>query len=199
MAQHLLIMNLAAPLILLGAPVMALLYGFPQDFIRRVLGPLQSTPAHGIGPVVTHPVFCWLASTAVVIGWHVPAFFEQGMHSAWHDAESATFLAAGVLFWWPVVQPWPCLKRTHWHTPLYLFMATLPCDALSAFLVFCNRVVYSHYRAMGQRFGLSPLGDQECAGGLMWVCVTFAYLIPAAVVTVELLSPETSASQVEAN
>ena len=120
------------------------------------------------------------------------------MHSGWHEAEYASFFAAGLLFWWPVVQPWPCLERwPRWHIPLYLFMATLPCDALSAFLAFCNRVVYSHYRATG-RFGLSPVGDQECAGALMWVCVTFVYLIPAAVVTIELLSPETSASQVEA-
>jgi cytochrome c oxidase assembly factor CtaG len=122
------------------------------------------------------------------------------MHPAWHEAEHASFLAAGLLFWWPVVQPWPCLERwPRWHIPLYLFMATLPCDALSAFLAFCNRVVYSHYGAAGHHFGLSPLGDQECAGALMWVFVTFAYLVPAAFVTIELLSPASSASQVEAN
>jgi hypothetical protein len=62
-----------------------------------------------------------------------------------------------------------------------------------------RRVVYSHYEAAGPRFDLSPLGDQQCAGALMWVCVTFAYLVPAAVVTIDLLSPGISASQVEAN
>jgi cytochrome c oxidase assembly factor CtaG len=194
-------MTVAAPLILLGAPVIALLHGLPQRFIRRVLGPLlQSPPAHGFGRIVTHPVFCWLASTAVVIGWHVPALFELGMQSAgWHKAEHLCFLAAGLLFWWPVVQPWPSLERwPRWRIPLYLFLATLPCDALSAFLAFCNRVVYSHYRVSGQLFDLSPLGDQECAGALMWVCVTFAYLAPAAVVTIQLLSPQRRASQVEA-
>ena len=202
MVQHLLIMNVAAPLILLGAPVMALLHGFPQGLIRRVLGPfLRGSPAQELGRVVTHPAFCWLASTVVVIGWHVPALFELGMHSSvWHGAEYASFLAAGLLFWWPVVQPWPCLERgPRWRIPLYLFVATLPCDALSAFLAFCNRVVYSPYRAASPRFDLSPLADQQCAGALMWVCVTFAYLIPAAVVTLDLLSPATITSQVEAN
>ncbi len=201
MAQHLVLMNVAAPLILLGAPVIALLHSLPQRLIRGALGPLlQSPPAHRLGRIVTHPVSCWFASTAVVIGWHVPALFDLGMKSAgWHKAEHACFLTAGLLFWWPIVQPWPSLAR--WPRaclPLYLFLAALPCDALSAFLVFCNRVVYSHYQAIDQPFGLSPLGDQECAGALMWVCVTFAYLVPAAVVTIQLLSPHGCASKVEA-
>jgi hypothetical protein len=72
---------------------------------------------------------------------------------------------------------------------MYLFLATLPCDALSAFLVFCNRVVFPHYKVAGHGFDFSPLGDQECAGALMWVWVTFAYLAPAAGVAIHLLSP----------
>jgi len=62
----------------------------------------------------------------------------------------------------------------------------LPCDALSAFLAFCGRVVYpSHHSASGL-FGLSPLQDQECAGALMWFWVTIAYLLPAIVITVRM-------------
>ncbi len=77
-----------------------------------------------------------------------------------------------------------------WGVPLYLFLATLPCDALSAFLTFCGRVVYPHYLSAHRLFDISPLGDQECAGALMWVWVTFAYLIPAAAITIQLLSPQ---------
>ena len=201
MAQHLLLMTVAAPLILLGVPAIALSHGLPRGFIRRLPEPLvQSRPVFRLGRIVTHPVFCWLASTAVVIGWHVPALFELGMKSAgWHEAEQACFLAAGLLFWWPVVQPWPRLDTwPRWRIPLYLFLATLPCDALSAFLAFCNRVVYPHYQAAHQRADFSPLRDQECAGALMWIWVTFAYLAPAAAVTIQLLSPQRRASQVEA-
>jgi hypothetical protein len=71
-------------------------------------------------------------------------------------------------------------------------MATLPCDVLSAFLAFCDRVVYSHYLTESLKFSLSPLQDQECAGALMWMCATFIYLIPAVVVTVQLLSSSAS-------
>jgi putative membrane protein len=153
MVQHLLLMMIAAPLILLGAPV--------------------------IRPRI-HPVFCWLASTAVVIGWHVPALFELGMQSkSWHALEQASFFAAGLLFWWPVIG-----REPRWSVPLYLFLATLPCDALSAFLTFCGHVIYPHYLH-------APLAlrDQELAGALMWTVVTFAYLGPAAAVTIQLLTP----------
>jgi len=74
--------------------------------------------------------------------------------------------------------------------PLYLFLATLPCDALSAFLAFCGHVVYRPYLAGHGLFGLTPLEDQALAGALMWITVTLAYLIPALVVTAQLLSAE---------
>jgi len=177
MAQHLLLMTVAAPLILLGAPAIA---------SSRVAGRIAS-----------HTVFCWLAGTAAVIGWHVPALFEVGMRPAyWHTIEHGSFFAAGLLFWLPVIQPglgtWP-----RWNIPLYLFLATLPCDALSAFLTFCGRVVYPHYASMHRMFDISPLGDQEFAGALMWVWVTFAYLVPAAAITIQILSPQRRALNAE--
>jgi cytochrome c oxidase assembly factor CtaG len=200
MVQHLLLTTLAAPLILLGAPVVALLHGLPRRFIRSVMEPfLRWAAVREIGRVITHPAFCWLASAVTVIGWHIPAVFMLGLQSAkWHGIEHASFFAAGLLFWWPVVQPWPRVASwPRWSVPLYLFLATLPCDALSAFLTFCNRVVYPHYISAHRLFDISPLGDQESAGSLMWVCVTFAYLVPAAVVTVQMLSPRRRASQVQ--
>jgi putative membrane protein len=193
MAQHLLLMTVSAPLILLGAPAVTLLHGLPQRFVREALGPfLRYPPVNWFGRTITHPVFCWLAAVAAVIGWHVPALFELGMRSMrWHAFEHACFFAAGLLFWWPVIQPWPSVARwPRWGVPLYLFLATLPCDALSAFLTFCGRVVYPHYLSAHGMFDISPLPDQELAGALMWVWVTFVYLAPAAVVTLQMLSPQ---------
>lgn len=172
MLQHLILMTVAAPLLLLGAP--------------RVI--LQRLPAPSL-------VLCWLASTVTVIAWHVPALFEIGMQSnGWHGFEQATFLVAGLLFWWPVARK---AAGSRWSVPLYLFLATLPCDALSAFLTFCDRVVYPHYLTAPRMFDISPLRDQECAGALMWVWVTFAYLAPAVVVTMRMLSPQRATSLTE--
>jgi putative membrane protein len=196
MVQHLLLMTVAAPLILLGAPGIAILRGIPQRFVPGVLGwpsrhPLTQRAGGFVARLVTHPVFCWFASTGAVIGWHAPAVFALGMHSErWHEVEQTCFLLAGLLFWIPVIQPWPSLARwTRWSIPLYLFLATLPCDALSAFLTFCDRVVYPHYLSAHRAFDISALGDQECAGALMWVWVTFVYLAPAGAVTIQMLSP----------
>src|SRR5216683_2934896 len=95
-----------------------------------------------------------------------------------------------LLFLWPVINPGRGATLPRSSAPLYLFLATLPCDALSAFLAFCGRVVYpSHRSAHHPLFGLSPLQDQECAGALMWFWVTIAYLLPAIVITLRMLSP----------
>jgi hypothetical protein len=72
---------------------------------------------------------------------------------------------------------------------LYLFLATLPCDILSGFLVFCDRVVYPVFSSSPQPYGLSALEDQQCAAALMWTCVTLVFFIAGAVFTARLLSP----------
>ena len=170
MVQHLLLMVVAAPLILLGTP----------NSLHTRWRP--------------HPAFCWLAGTLTVILWHVPVVFELPLQvPTWHPVEHASFFVAGLLFWLPVIHPGFTTRSTTraWTLPLYLFLATLPCDALAAYLAFCGHVVYRPYlSAGGWMFGLSPLEDQALAGALMWLTVTFAYLIPALVVLAPLLSGE---------
>jgi putative membrane protein len=198
MVQHLVLMTLAAPLILLGEPALMFLNSLPEHFDVAALSPFQrSSPIHRIWLMLTNPAFCWLAGTVCVIVWHVPSAFDLCLQTkVWHDFEQASFFAAGLLFWWPVVQPWPSTARWHrWFVPLYLFLATIPCDALSAFLTFCGRVVYPTYASSPQFLNNLALRDQELAGATMWVWVTFAYLIPAVVIAMQILSPADSPRQ----
>jgi len=198
MIQHLLLMTFAAPLILLGLPVMPLLHGLPHQFAQVVVGPLfRWSPVQRLGRVLGRPAFSWLAGTATLVGWHIPAIFALALQSgAWHAFEQATFLAAGLLFWWPVVQPWPNAPRQPgWSILVYLFLATLPCDILSAFLVFSERVAYPVYLSASRQSVLSVLADQECAGALMWTCVTLVYLVPAAILSTRLLAPRNSRAE----
>src|SRR6266852_3591087 len=190
MVQHLLLMTFAAPLILLGAPVKTLIYGMPHRLVL-VMGRLfRLAGVHYVLRALAHPAICWLGAASTLIAWHIPAVFVLGLRSPmWHGIEQASFLAAGLLFWWPVVEPLPnSLKWPESSILLYLFLATLPCDVLSGFLVFCDRVVYPVFLSSPQSSGLSALEDQQCAGALMWTCVTVVYLIPAAIVTARLLS-----------
>ena len=192
MAQHLLLMTIAPALILMGAPVMPMLHGLPQRFVQDVLGPfLRWPPAQAAGRVFSQPAVCWLAAAAALVGWHIPAVFDLALRSeGLHIAEHLSFLTAGFLFWWPVIQPWPSVPIwPRWSILLYLFSATLPCDILSAYLTFCERVVYPVSLSGPRLFGLSALEDQECAGALMWTSVTLIFLLPAAEITLQLLSP----------
>jgi cytochrome c oxidase assembly factor CtaG len=193
MLKHFLLMTLAPPLIWLGEPVRAWSQGLPQ-FVRRALGVAFCWPViMKAGKALVRPEICWLAAAAALVGWHIPAVFTLAMRSAaWHFVEQSSFLVTGLLFWWPVVQPWPSVLRPDLSMILYLFFATLPCDILSGFLVFCDRVVYRVYLSSSHLFGFSALGDQQCAAALMWTCVTLVYLVAGAILAMRLLSPEKS-------
>jgi len=201
MIQHLLLMTFAAPLILLGEPAMLLLDGLPRRFVRAVIDPLFGSPLiQQAGKALTRPVFCWLAAVAALVVWHIPAAFNLGMQSeAWHVVEHVSFFGTGLLFWSPVIQPWPSVSNSaSWSMVLYLFLAMLPCDILSGFLVFSERVAYVVYLATpGQQSRLSVLADQECAGALMWTCVTIVYLVAGTILSTRLLSPKRNLQSLE--
>src|SRR3984957_3463057 len=196
MMKHLLLMAVGAPLLLAGAPVFPLVCGLPKLFIKSY-PPLASVPTRWLERCRRHPMVCWLAGTVAVIGGHIPVAFQSGMQSQGvHNLADLSFLVAGLWFWSPIVNCSPSAARSpRWSMALYLFLATLPCDILSAFLAFCNRQVYPSYFSTIELFGLSALQDQQCAGALMWVWVTFAYLIPAVAITVQILSPSNTHRQ----
>lgn len=137
---------------------------------------------------------CWIPAALVLIVWHVPAVFRAGMEShPLHVAEQLSFLLSGLLFWWQVFQ-----MPRRWSILVYLFLATLPCDALSGFLVFSDRIAYPVYVCAPRRDAASVLSDQQCAGALMWTAVTIVYLIAGTVVANQLLSARTHGYAVEA-
>ena len=191
MIQHLLLMTFAPALILLGEPLLVFWRELPRSG-RVKLGLLFRRPlVRWFAWAVSRPAFCWTVSALTLLGWHVPAPFALAMHSeVWHSVEQASFLVAGFAFWWPVIQSWPSVSTgPRWSALLYLFLATLPCDILSGFLVFSDRVAYPGYFSVPRHFGFSVLEDQQCAAALMWACITLVYLVPAAILTMRLLSP----------
>jgi hypothetical protein len=123
--------------------------------------------------------------------WHVPAAFDLALRSApWHKLEHACFFAASHLFWWQVVRPFP--HRPHWplwSVPLYLLVADLLNTTLSAILTFSDHVLYTHYLEVPRLFGTTALSDQISAGVIMWVPGSLVFLIPAALIAIECLSP----------
>ena len=111
MIQHLLLMTVAPPLILLGEPHLAFWHGLPR--VGRILlgWALQRSIVQRFARTLSRPTLCWTVSALTLVGWHVPALFTLALRSeVWHSLEQSSFLGAGFLFWWPVVQPWPSLS-----------------------------------------------------------------------------------------
>jgi cytochrome c oxidase assembly factor CtaG/ferredoxin len=191
MVQHLLLMSVVAPLILLGAPLLPLLRGMPRKIARDGVGPFLVWPAlRKFGNALTNPLNCWIIMAVTLCAWHVPAAFDLTLRSpGWHKIEHACFLGASILFWWPVVRPFPSHARWPlWMAPVYLLAADLVNTGLSAILTFSDHALYRPYLEAPRLFGTTALSDQSCAGVIMWVPGSLVFLIPAALIAIQWLS-----------
>jgi cytochrome c oxidase assembly factor CtaG/polyferredoxin len=190
MIQHMLIMLVAPPLILLGSPQNPLLRGLPRWAARDALGPFLAWKyLKRFGHLVTHPAFCWFAAAVMLLGWHIPAAYDLALSSSrWHDLEHACLFGTSLLFWWPVVQPWPSTPRWHrWIVPAYLLCGDIVTTSLAAVLCFSDRPLYPAYVSVPRLFGLSELSDQAAAGAVMWVFGSFVLLGAAVIIALRLL------------
>ena len=193
MAQHFVLISIAPPLLVLGAPVVPMLRGLPRRIIRKVLRPIFRLKAvHTLAGFLTRPSVAWFAMNATYIGWHVPAAYEFALSSeGWHNVEHSSFLFTSVLFWWPIIRPWPTHRKgSRWTIVPYLLLADLVNTGLSAFLCFSGRLIYPSYAGIARPFGLSALNDQIAAGAFMWVFGSMMFLIPVAVVIGQIFSPQ---------
>jgi cytochrome c oxidase assembly factor CtaG len=190
MAQHALLTMIAPPLLWLAAPATPLLRGLPQRLAKSALGPfLAWPPLQRAARWLGHPLVSWTTFTATVVIWHVPGPYQLALRSSgWHQAEHLAFLAAGLLFWWPVVQPWPSRPVwPRWTMIPYLLLADVQNTILSAFFTFSERVLYPAYTAAPRLWAITPLEDQATAGALMWVLGAVVFVVPIGLIVVELL------------
>jgi cytochrome c oxidase assembly factor CtaG len=191
MAQHFVLMSIAPPLLVLGSPVVPILRGLPRWLIRTALRPFfRSRTLHFIGGALTRPALAWITMNAAYVGWHIPAAYEFALSSeGWHNVEHACFLFTGILFWWPIVSPWPSQQRSsRWIILPYLLLADLVNTGLSAFLCFSGQLIYPSYGEIQRPFGLSALNDQIAAGAFMWVFGSIVFLLPIFAVIAQIFS-----------
>ena len=191
MAQHLVLMMVAPPLLVYGAPTLPLLRGLPHVVLKRGLGPLLTwTVLWHLEGFFTYPVVGWLAFVMATVAWHIPTLYELALHSHfWHHVQHLCFLSTGMLFWWPVLQPWPSRPRwPRWAMIPYLLLADLQNTALSAALVFSERILYPTYLTVPRLWGISALDDQATAGVMMRVPGSLAYLVPVGLLVMQLLN-----------
>jgi putative membrane protein len=192
MIEHLILMSLMPPLVLLGLPVVPILRGLPRAVHVHFAGPfLRSRVLRDTVHQLTRLRFAWLAMNLTFLLWHVPAAYDFALeHEFWHDVEHLSFLSTSLLFWWCIIRPWPASQRAHqWGILIYLLGADFVNSALSAFLAFCGRTVYPYYLAHTNPAQMDPLSDQVLGAVVMWVFGSTAFLIPAALIAFSMLQP----------
>lgn len=175
MIQHLLLMLIAAPLLVLGRPGKTMLRGAPHTFRKR-FG--RARRAVGLTPSRTrslaHPLVIWLAYASVLWLWHLPALYGAALESDLiHSAEHLSFLAAAVLFWNLTLIS---LEASRGLAVLGVFTAAFQSTILAALLTFATTPWYPAYLGTTAPWGISALDDQQIAGVIMWVPGGLLYL-----------------------
>ncbi|WP_263357881.1 cytochrome c oxidase assembly protein [Acidicapsa ligni] len=192
MVEHLLIMSVVPPLLLLGLPGVPLLRGLPLIFLQLFVGPLMRLSwMQRYARWLTSPVAAWMAMNLTYLVWHTPAAYDFALeHEAWHAVEHLCFLFTSLLFWWHIVQPWPSSPRLKgWGVLIYLVSADVINTLLCAFLAFCDRPIYEFYVRNSNPFHVSLVDDQVLGAAIMWVIGSLAFLLPGIVCTMQLLRP----------
>jgi len=190
MVEHLLLMSFVPPLVLLGYPVVPLLRGLPRRITLYIVGPLiRQKSLRQLGHWLTSPLVAWLAMNLTFLVWHIPAAYDFALENEhWHEIEHMCFLGTSILFWWPLIRPWPSRAGgIGWFMLPYLALADIVNTALSAFLAFCERPVYGYYLREPNAFGISPVVDQRAGAAAMWVIGSMVFLVPAVGITYTLL------------
>jgi putative membrane protein len=180
MVQHLLLLLVAAPLLALSAPVTQLLRAASPAWRRRILVVLHSGPVGALG----HPVLAWVTFTLVMWVSHFSPLFDAALENPLvHDGEHVAFLAAGLLFWWPVVAADPVRHRLSYPVrALYLLLQMPPSSFLGMLITFANEPLYPHYATLGSPYGIDALADQQLAGGIMWLAGDVVFIVAILVV-----------------
>jgi cytochrome c oxidase assembly factor CtaG/cytochrome c551/c552 len=175
MAQHELIMALAAPLLVLGHPLVVTLWGLPPPW-RRALGGW----ARRLRPMwraLARLEVAWLLHALAILGWHLPGPYQRTVSSdLLHGLQHSSFLLTALLFWWAAL-PGAALRGRHGTAILSLFGTMVYTGGLGALLALGRTLWYPAYGPAAPLWGLTPLEDQQLAGLIMWVPGGMAYVL----------------------
>jgi putative membrane protein len=197
MAQHVLLLTVAPALIVLSAPWSRLWQPLPLDFrrsaARTVLLAPGWAPVRSAARAVARPLPAWVLFNANLVLWHVPVLYDATLSSAAvHDLEHALFLVTGLLFWAQIVDSAPFHARLDWlHRIAYVTGAIAVGWVLAIVLATAPSPLYVGYASLAHRpGGLSALGDQQIAAGVMWVPGSIAFAVAFIVFFYRWLGPE---------
>lgn len=184
MLQHLLLMLLAAPLIVLAAPWNALWRPFPLRFRRALAGTVVRSralrPLRRFAALLALPWPAWLLFNGDIGLWHLPALYDLTLRNgAVHYAEHLSFIAFGILFWAQTIDSPPLRSRLgYFGRAVFAGAGAAATWVLAVVLALAPSALYGGYASLHSRpGGLAALTDQQLAAGVMWGPGSITYAI----------------------
>ena len=177
MTQHELLMLVAAPLLVLGRPMIPFLWALARSTARQISGWTKDATWQHIWRTITAPFTAWVIHAIVLWSWHAPALFQATLDSELvHALQLASFLFSALLFWWAILHG---RQRAMGFgvAVLYMFTTALHSGLLGALLTFARSTWYPIYNGTTAPWGLTPLQDQQLGGLIMWIPAGLVYVI----------------------
>jgi putative membrane protein len=177
MAQHEVLMVGAAPLLVLGRPLIAFMWALPLERARTVGGWGKAAWFQSAWRKLTNPLAAWAIHAAALWVWHAPVLFQATLRSDFvHTLQHVSFLGSALLFWWALIHG-PRGLMGYGAAVLYVFTTSVHSGLLGAFLTFTGTLLYPAYARTTASWGLTPLEDQQLGGLIMWVPAGLVYII----------------------
>jgi putative membrane protein len=193
MGQHIILLTVAPPLILLGKPWPRMFRALPLNWRtwigRTMIGAKWTAPIRALA----QPVPAWILFSANLCIWHLPTMYNLTLQYGWiHVVEHALFFFSGLLFWAHVIDPGPIRHRMNWFSrAAYIAGAMVVGWVLAIILVIVPHPLYAHYADLAHRpGGISAIEDQQLAGGMMWVPGSVTYTIAVIMAFWRWVTPE---------
>ena len=195
MLQHILLLTVAPPLILLGRPWPRMWRALPLDTRTEVARAVARASWTRPLRALARPLPAWILFCGTIVAWHIPAAYDATLSSGVvHVIEHAMFFFFGLLFWARVIDPGPLRPRLVWPVRIaYTAGAMVVGWMLAIALVLVPHAIYHYYAALPSRpGGISALTDQQIAAGVMWVPGSLAYTITFLIGFYRWLEPDRS-------
>jgi putative membrane protein len=176
MTQHEILILVAAPLIVLGKPMMVSLKALPQQTAGTLARVAQRPPIASAWAIMSAPLAAWLLHALALWIWHIPAAFDATLHNnAIHAAQHISFFGSAILFWWAVMHSRQ-RRLSYGLAVLYMFTTAMHSGLLGALLTLSQSVWYPSYIHQNP-LHLTPLEDQQLGGLIMWIPAGLVYVV----------------------
>ena len=198
MVQHLLLIMIAPPLLLIANPMAVMLWGLP-DRLRRPVGQGFSRALHRdsnsrkLLRTITSPGVVWLLWVIVIVGWHDPDMYNAALRSDFvHDIEHISFFLVSMAYWWHVTGAGPRIHKQFGLLGRIIFvLAAIPPNMMTGVvLAFAENPIYAYYMDIPRIWNISVMTDQRISGVIMWIPGSMMYIIAALVLISQLLGQE---------